>query len=174
MGGGVFFSNRIDDAFAVVDAAARDVDVLYENRFAGKTNAQGKLLIPSLRSYQRNKISIDPRDLPVDAEAPMTQTVVAPADRNGIVVRFGVKTDIKAAVVIFAGKDGKFIAPGSRGRLDGAEELFVVGYDGRAYLKGLKAANTVVVGDGGDECRASFPFAPRQNSQIIIGPVVCQ
>ena len=174
MGGGVFLSNRVDDAFAVVDVGAPGVDVLYENRLAGKTNAQGQFLIPSLRSYQRNKISIDPRDLPVDAEAPVTQDVVAPADRNGVVVAFGVKTDVKAAVVILTGKDGKFIAPGSRARLDGTEEPFVVGYDGRAYLKGLGATNTVVVGEGEEECRASFPFTPKKNSQVVIGPVVCQ
>src|SRR5438105_3579608 len=174
MCGGVLFSIRVDDAFAVFDVGAPGVDVLYENRLAGKTNAQGQFLIPSLRSYQRNKVSIDPRDLPVDAEAPATQNVVAPADRNGVVVAFGVKTDVKAAVVILTGKDGKFIAPGSRARLDGTEEPFVVGYDGRAYLKGLGATNTVVVGESDDECRASFPFTPKKNSQVVIGPVVCQ
>jgi outer membrane usher protein len=174
MGGGVFLSNRIDDAFAVVDAGAPGVDVLYENRPSGKTNAQGQLLIPSLRSYQRNKISIDPRDLPVDADAPTTQNIVAPADRSGVVVGFGVKTDVRAAVVILSGKDGKVIAPGSQGQLEGTNEPFVVGYDGRAYVKGLGATNTIVVGDAGGECRASFPFTPQKNSQVVIGPVVCQ
>ena len=49
----------------------------------------------------------------------------------------------------------------SRARLDGTEEPFVVGYDGRAYLKGLEATNTVVVGESEEECRASFPFTPK-------------
>jgi outer membrane usher protein FimD/PapC len=53
-------------------------------------------------------------------------------------------------------------------------EPFVVGYDGRAYVKGLRATNSIVVGDGGSECRASFPFTPKKNSQVVIGPVVCQ
>jgi outer membrane usher protein len=174
MGGGVFLSNRIDDAFAVVDAGAPDVDVLYENRPAGKTNAQGLLLIPSLRSYQKNQIAIDARDLPVDAEAPMTRNVVAPADRSGVVVGFGVKTDIKAAVVILLDKNGKFVEPGSQGWLEGANEAFVVGYDGRAYVKGLGNTNMMVVGNGANECRASFPYASHTNSQIVIGPVICQ
>ncbi len=174
MGGGVFLSNRIDDAFAVVDVGAPNVDVLYENRPAGKTNAQGQLLIPSLRSYQSNKLSIDARDLPVDADVPTTQNFAAPADRSGIVVGFGVKTDVKAAVVILTDKGGKFIAPGSTGRLEGVNDPFVVGYDGRAYIKGLGATNTVVVGDDGGECRAAFSFTPKKNSQVVIGPVVCQ
>jgi outer membrane usher protein len=174
MGGGVFFANRIDDAFAVVDAGAPGVDVLYENRPAGTTNAQGLLLIPSLRSYQKNQIAIDSRDLPVDAEAPMTRDVVAPADRSGVLVGFGVKTDVRAAVVILADKDGKFLVPGSQGRLEGGTEPFVVGYDGRAYVKGLGAANTIVVGDAGGECRASFPYTPQRDTQVVIGPVVCR
>jgi outer membrane usher protein len=174
MGGGVFFSNRIDDAFAVVDAGAPDVDVLYENRPAGKTNALGLLLIPSLRSYQKNQIAIDSRDLPVDAEVPMTRDVVAPTDRSGVVVGFGVKTDVKAAVVILSDKTGKFIEPGSRGQLEGANEPFVVGYDGRAYVKGLGITNTIVVGDGENECQASFPYTSQKNSQVVIGPVLCQ
>jgi outer membrane usher protein len=174
VGGGVFSSNRIDDAFAVVDAGAPNVDVLYENRPAGKTNAQGQLLIPSLRSYQRNKIAIDPRDLPVDADAPMTQNVVAPADRSGVVVGFGVKTELKAAVVVFSDKSGKFILPGSQGQLEGANEPFVVGYDGRAYVKGLGANNSVVITRAEGECHVSFPFMPKKNSQVVIGPMVCQ
>jgi outer membrane usher protein len=174
MGGGIFLSNRINDSFAVVDAGAAGVDVLYENRPAGTTNAQGKLLIPTLRSYQNNKIAIDPRGLPVDADAPVTQNVVAPADRSGVVVAFGVKTEVSAAVVILADKGGKFLAPGSTGRLESANEDFLIGYDGRAYIKGLGATNTVVIrGDAGD-CRASFPFTPQKNSQVVIGPVVCQ
>jgi outer membrane usher protein len=174
MGGGVFFANRIDDAFAVVDAGAPNVDVLYENRPAGVTNAQGLLLIPNLRSYQRNKISIDPRGLPVDADAPVTQDILAPADRSGVIAAFKIKTDIKAAVVILQGKDGAFIAPGSHGRNEATKEDFVVGYDGRAYLKGLRAANTVVVDDGDAQCRASFAYEPKRNSQVVIGPVACQ
>jgi outer membrane usher protein len=104
----------------------------------------------------------------------MTRDVVAPADRSGVTVGFGVKTDVKAAVVVLSDKNGHFVEPGSQGRLEGANEAFVVGYDGRAYVKGLGVTNTIVVGDGADECRVSFPFTPQKNSQVVIGPVVCQ
>jgi outer membrane usher protein len=174
MGGGVFFTNRIDDAFAVVNVGAPGVDVLYENRPAGRTNGQGQLLLPNLASYQRNNIAIDPRGLPLDADAPVTQTLVTPAHRGGVVVNLDVKAEANGAVVILHGKDGKVLAPGSSGQLDGANEAFVVGYDGRAYVKGLGATNTVVVKHAGDECRASFPYTPDKNTQVSIGPVVCQ
>jgi outer membrane usher protein len=174
MSGGVFLANRIDDAFAVVNVGAPEVGVLYENRPVGKTDANGQILIPDLRSYQANKVAIDARDLPVDADAPVTQNIAVPADRSGIRVDFGVVTEVKAAVVVLNGKDGKFIAPGLHGRLESGGEAFIVGYDGRAYIKGLDAKNTVVVDLGASECRASFPFASQKNTQVVIGPVVCQ
>jgi outer membrane usher protein len=174
MGGGVFFSDRIDDAFAVVDAGAANVDVLYENRPAGKTNAQGKLLLPNLRSFESNKISIDAGGLPVNAEAPITQNFAAPTDRGGIVVNFGIKTEPKAAVLILKHPNGKFVDAGASGRLEGAEEPFAIGYDGRAFIKGLGASNTVVVTTDRGECRATFPYAPQENTQVVVGPVVCQ
>ena len=174
MGGGSFFSQRIDDAFAVIDAGAPGVDVLYENRPAGKTDAQGKLLLPNLRSYQTNKVSIDARDLPVDADAPVTQNIVAPSDRAGVVVNFGIKTDTKAAVLILKHPNGRFVAAGSSGQLEGASEPFAVGYDGRAYVKGLGATNNIVVSHADGECRATFSYAPKENSQVVVGPVVCK
>ena len=174
IGGGVFLANRIDDAFAVVDAGAPNVDVLYENRPAGKTDGQGRILIPSLRSYQTNKIAIDPRGLPLDAEAPVVHDVVAPADRSGVVVRFGVKTETNAAVLILSHRDGTFVPPGTGGSLEASNQPFVVGYDGRAYLTGLGPTNTVVVDDSHGPCRASFAFAPKKDSQVVVGPLTCQ
>ena len=59
MAGDIFFSNRITDAFAaVVDAGMPGVAVAYENRPVGTTDSQGELLVPGLRSYQKNRISI--------------------------------------------------------------------------------------------------------------------
>jgi outer membrane usher protein len=50
----------------------------------------------------------------------------------------------------------------------------VVGYDGRAFVQGLGATNTVVITEPAGECRATFPFAAKDNTQVVIGPLVCQ
>jgi outer membrane usher protein len=174
LGNGVFFSNRIDDSFAVVDTGAPGVPVFYENRPYGETNKNGQLLIPSLRSYGNNRISIDPKGLPVTAEIEKTDDVVTPADRSGVVVNFKSKTDTRSAVVIFTGANGKPIPAGSRGRIDGSEGAFVVGYDGRSFIKDLKSANMAIVTTDSGECRASFAYTPAGDRQIVIGPVACQ
>ncbi|RDJ26832.1 fimbrial biogenesis outer membrane usher protein [Bosea caraganae] len=181
-GGGVFLANRIDDAFAIAKVGAPDVDVLFENRVVARTNASGSALIPSLRSYQANRISIDPRGLPVTAVAETTQEVTAPPDRAGVVVDFGVRSAANAAIVILHGRDGKPLGAGLRGALlPGLRGTvaqapgFAVGYDGRAFIEHLGPENEVGIrlGDGG-ECRARFAFAPRENIQVTLGPVPCQ
>src|SRR5207244_4599 len=124
IGGGVVLSNRIEDAFAVAGASLPRIEVLYESGPVGKTNSDGKILIPGLRSYQKNQVAIDPRDLPINAEAPTTQNVVAPTDRGGVVVSFGAKNDNDTAMVILTDKDRKPVAVGSRVRLENGEETF--------------------------------------------------
>lgn len=173
MGGDVFFSNWIDDGFAVVDAGAPNVEVSYENRPVGTTDKQGLLLVPSLRSYQANKITIDPANLPVDAELETTHDVVAPADRAGVLVKFKLHSDTAAALVVFVRADGTFLPAGSAGRVDGGDE-FVVGYDGQAFVKNLGGANLATIELANGSCRASFDFAAHPGEQVRIGPVTCQ
>jgi outer membrane usher protein len=174
MGGGVFATNRIDDSFAVVDTGTPGVPVFYENRPIGKTNAGGKLLVPNLRAYGKNKISIDPKELGVNDEIETVEEVVAPADRSGVLVTFKTKTNVPAAVVILVGADGKPLAVGSKGKLDGDDTEFVVGYEGRAFVKDLKSANNVTITLEKGECHASFDFAAVSDHQVMIGPVSCR
>jgi outer membrane usher protein len=174
MGDGVFIGNRIRDSFAVVDAGVPGVAVSQNNRPIGVTGLWGKLLVPDLRSYQSNRIGIDPSGLPTTAEAEATQKTIVPANHGGVYVDFGVKKDVRAAIVVLTRKDGKFLPPGSKGRLAGSEESFVVGYDGQAYVKHLAASNNLVADDGEAECRAAFPYSPAAGKRTTIGPVICQ
>ncbi|MBY0530451.1 MAG: fimbria/pilus outer membrane usher protein [Xanthobacteraceae bacterium] len=173
MNSGVHFSNRIDDSFAIVDVGAANVTVLYENRPIGKTNNAGVLVVPSLRAYQANKLSIDPRGLPVNAEIPVVQEVVVPADRSGVVVKFGVNAGSNAASIVLVGRNGKHLAVGSIARVNGQQSEHVIGYDGRLFVRNLKATNFVVVDIGSGKCRATFPFSESNDSIRAIGPIVC-
>jgi outer membrane usher protein len=173
MGGGVFLSNRIDDAFAVVRVGAPNVPVLYENQQIGVTDADGMILIPTLRSYDKNTITIDPTDLPVDADVATTRSIIAPADRSGVLVDFGVQTGTRSALVIFTRTDGAFVPAGSLGKSDTDEE-FIVGYDGWAFLKALSPQNTVVIETPQGPCQAQFSYEPRANEQVTVSPVICR
>lgn len=109
----------------------------------------------------------------VNDEIETTEEVVAPADRSGVLVSFKTKTNVQAAVVILVGADGKPLAVGSKGKLDGGDADFVVGYDGRAFVKDLKGANSVTVSLEKGECHASFDYATVSDRQVTVGPVSC-
>jgi outer membrane usher protein len=173
IGGGVFLSNRIDDAFALVETGAPDVDVMYENRPAGKTNRSGRALVPGLRAYESNRITIDPRNLPIDAEIRKTEEIVVPASRSGVRVDIAVRRDPHSAVIVLKQRDGQPLPAGSPGLLNGRVK-FVVGYDGRAFLTGLSPSNEVAVTVGATECKSRFNYQPLPNEQTVISPVVCQ
>ncbi|RUX96100.1 MULTISPECIES: fimbria/pilus outer membrane usher protein [Mesorhizobium] len=172
MGSGIFLTDRIDDSFAVIETGLPNVGVLYENRPSGVTDAKGRLLLPRLRSYQRNKIAIDTTNLPVDADVATTQDVIAPADRAGVRVDFRVRTNVDAAVLILSGPDGQPLEAGSHGTINGNQD-FVIGYDGRAYVKGLARENIVAAETAKGSCQAAFGYTPKANGQVVI-PVACR
>lgn len=175
LGGGTFFTNRIDDAFAVVDAGAPNVDVFYENRPVATTGSNGMVLVPYLRAYQNNSISIDARNLAVDADVPRTKAVVVPSDRGGALIKFGISQDARNAVVVVKGADGATIPVGSRVRLADADEEAVIGYGGEVYLRGLKDRNSLLVDrPGGPPCQAEFEYRSVAGDRVTIRDVVCR
>jgi outer membrane usher protein len=172
--GGIFATNRIDDAFAVVDAGAPDVEVSFENRPAGRTNGSGKLLVPNLRSWEPNTVAIDPRNLPVDASAGSTRDVVVPADRSGVVIDFNVAKTTRSALVSLTDAEGKALEAGLHGQVEGSGEAFVIGYDGEAYIGALGEQNNIVVDLlEGRTCRAQFAYRAQSGTQVKIRNVVC-
>jgi outer membrane usher protein len=173
-GGGVFATNRIDDAFAVVNVGAPNVEVRSSNRAIGRTDGSGRIIVPDLGSYRENRIDIDTSDLPVDAVTDSTRTVVVPAQQSGVVVDFGVKANAEAAIVSFIGPDGKPLDPGTIGNMNGADEAFVVGYDGQAFIQGLKPQNSAVLRLDSGPCTAWFGYKARPGIQVTVRDVVCR
>ena len=67
--GEVAVSRRIDRAFGLVNLPGfPDVRVYLDNREAGRTDADGRLLLPGLRPYESNRVRLEVDDLPLDAE----------------------------------------------------------------------------------------------------------
>lgn len=173
-GGDFFLTHRIDDAFAVVDVGAPEIDVFYENRPVGTTGRDGRMIVPDLRALQENRISIDPTGLPVDVVVPSAERIVSPMPRAGVKVDFEMASTASAAVVAFRDQAGHPIDLGSSVRLAGGEDASFVGYDGEAYLQGLSDRNeAVITTPGGTVCRATFDFMPKRGAQVRIDAVPC-
>jgi outer membrane usher protein len=172
--GDVFLARRIGEAFAIVDAGHPGVPVLSQNRPVGRTGNNGKILIPDVVPYHKNKIEIETGELPIDAEVLQTETHTVVARNSGSVVKLNVATSISAAVVVFKLGDGSFVPAGSAITLNGGHEPFIAGYDGQAYLTGLKLENSAVVQHAEGTCRASFTYAPQAGAQVFIDGVLCR
>lgn len=175
MGGGVFASRRIYDGFAVVSTdGVPNVPVKDENRPVGSTNSQGLLLVPTLQSYQNNKISIDPTNLPVDMRIKQVNMNVVPRLGSGLNVKFAME-QVHAASLILHRPDGKDVAMGAQAFLNGSQDsVGWVGYDGRLYLEGLKADNRLTLRGEGEDCSLRFPYHAKANTLPEIGPLVCK
>lgn len=172
--GDVFATNTIYDSFAVVDTdATPGVQVLQENRPIGRTNDDGRLLVPELRSYDDNRIAIDPRDVPPDADVPSLVQRVRPQDRSGVVLHFPVRAS-RGALLTLVDAQGAPLPVGSRVRLGVADAWVVVGYDGQAFVRALEPTNTLhaLLSDG-RTCSVGFAFVPLPGALPQIGPLRC-
>ncbi|WP_170207659.1 fimbria/pilus outer membrane usher protein [Luteibacter pinisoli] len=175
MGGHVFAARRIDDAFALVSTeGAPDIPVLLENRRTGVTDSNGLLLVARLNAWQDNRLAIDPIDLPADQRVQRVDSVVAPADRSGVIVRFPV-TRVRAALAILVDDAGTPLALGSTVDV-GSGEPAVVGYDGQAYLDHLKGSTTTlnVTRPDGTRCIATLAYPAQAHDLPELGPLPCK
>jgi outer membrane usher protein len=173
--GGLFASNRIDDAFAVVDTdGVGGIRVDRENRPVGTTDSSGRFLVPDLRSFDVNRISIDPLDAPLDAVIPTTVQQVRPQDRSGVVVHFPVKSS-HGALIRLVDEVGKAIPVGSVATLKSSGVAAPVGYDGEAYIVDLQAHNEVgVERRDGRRCSVEFDYQQKPGQIETIGPLRCR
>ena len=173
--GSFFASNPIQDSFAIVDTDGQaGLQVSYENRPVDRTDASGQVLVPDLRSYEVNRLSIDPTDLPFDADVGPTVKLVRPDDRSGVVVNFKIKR-IRAALLRLVDAAGAPIPVGATVQVEPDPGLVPVGFDGEAYVQGLPPhARVRVVLANGAHCTIAFDYVVRPGEIPRIGPLVCR
>ena len=175
IGGEVFATRQIDDAFAVIDAGSPGVEVEFENRPIGKTGRRGKMLIPDLRSYESNAISINPESLPIHSSVDKTSEKIVPHTKSGVWMDFGIKTQIQSAVVVLKRQDGQFVAAGSVVSLEDGTDGNVVGYDGQAYLTEVSGRRRLVVSQTGfPNCGVDVDFGISGQGRNEFGPLACE
>jgi outer membrane usher protein len=174
MGGSVFAGRRIYDGFAVVSTdGVPDVPVKLHNNLVGRTDKDGLLMIAPLNAYQKNLVSIEPMELPVNVKVDRVAVDVATRERAGTLVPF-VITPIKAATVILHDAKGVLIPLGASVALNGSDASAFVGYDGMVYLEGLKPNNTVRVTHDAMTCAARFDYQDPGDTVAQIGPLRCE
>jgi outer membrane usher protein len=172
---GLFLSNTIYDSFAIVDTGPMaHVHVLQENREVGRTNSSGRLLVPDMRSFDLNHITIAPTDIPPDATVNDASREIRPQDRSGVVVRFPVKVS-RGALLRLVDEEGVPLSVGSTAILRASSVSVPIGYEGEAYVENLDSQNELSV-ERTDRrrCSVAFSYQPVPDEIPTIGPLTCR
>src|SRR5262245_54055028 len=85
-------TRRIDDSFVAVQLASplEGVRVYSNNQEVGRTDREGRLIVPNVGSFHETQIAIDESDVPLDHAIGALRRVVAPAYRSGALLHFDV------------------------------------------------------------------------------------
>jgi outer membrane usher protein len=175
MGGGVFTASRVSDAFVIVDTNGHaNIPVRYEHQFVGRTNRNGKMIVPFAPAYYGATYEIDPLGLDPDVRTPVTEQRVAVRRNAGLVVRFPVER-VASALVELVDESGEPLPLGSSVVVSGTDDVLVVGWGGVVYLENARPSNLLTVTrPRGGTCQAIVEHTGARGIVPKIGPVVCR
>jgi outer membrane usher protein len=175
VGRSLTLADRVPDAFAIVETGGQaGVPVYFENRLMGRTDQDGRLVVPSVAAYSAGKYAIDPLGLPPDVSVGATETRVAVRRGSGAIVHFDVSPDM-AATLVLVDPSGRPLPLGSTVTIDGRNDVVPVGWDGVVYLEHAAASSRLTVVDSeGRRCTATVEAAGAGRRDASRQRVVCR
>ena len=152
------------------------VEILHDGQPVGRTDSQGRILVPALRPFEDNTITAVPEDLPLTAMLDSNRLVVRPYSHGVLSAVMPVSggdsrvfslhlahgsSDRAASEEIPSGDGlapGEFVPAGAEVTLSG--HTFPVGTQGIAQLPVTRAPAAAVVSWPGGSCRVHVPGLP--------------
>jgi outer membrane usher protein len=169
---GVMPSRTLDQSFAVIQLADfPGVEVEVDNQPVGRTDRKGRVLVDSLRPYEKNEVSIDANELPIDAVLATPSMVVTPAWRSGPVVAFPV-TRARAATFRLRLEDGSVVPAGAVAQV--GKRTYPVALDGLLYVEDRTAAKSAKVTWSGRSCQVGMQGIRSNEPLVDYGNVICR
>jgi outer membrane usher protein FimD/PapC len=172
-------SRPITDSFGLVKVGdLQGVRVYLNNQEIGRTDAGGKVFLPTLGSYEENKVSISDKDIPMEYSLPEIAKYVSPPLRSGSLIRFDAKR-FQAVTGKLNIRTEEGVRPVEysevRMQAQGKEAAFPTGRGGEFYLENMEPG----------EYKGSFVFQgktctiglviPKTEEMIIdLGSLVCE
>lgn len=138
----VAFLRPVTDSFGIVEVGKLPgVRVYHSAQEIGRTDAQGRVFLPNLGSYQANRVAIDDRDIPIEYMIGEKEMNVSPPLRSGSLIRFEVNR-IQAVTGRLRVKVGAVSRPAEYLDLsvtvNGKAEISPTGKGGEFYLENVK------------------------------------
>lgn len=168
----IYPTRYVTDSFAVVETEQSNIPVMIGNQLIGRTDNNGKLLVPDLDSYLENRLSIDPMFLPANAIVDSIEKLVTPRRKGGIYVKLPIVLS-QSALARVVTTDLQPLPAGAILADKNSDKNFIAGWDGDVYIENLYETLTLFWADG--ECFVDINPAEDQSLALPrIGPFVCQ
>jgi outer membrane usher protein len=172
IGGDVFATRSVTDSFALVDIAGiPEMDVMVDNQIVRQSDQNGRALIRNLRAYESNRISVDPRQLPLDTRIDSDRMTVAPRYRSGLVVKFPVARE-RSGTFKLQLPNGRWVPTGAEVVLKG--NRFPVALDGLVYVTGLDHGMSGHAEWRDGQCDFRVDAPPSDDPLPDLGTIVCR
>lgn len=174
LAGRIFAMRPITGSYGVVRVGNyKNVRVYADNNLVGKTDDEGYALLPYLRPYGLNEISVEQMDLPLDAEIGALKITAVPYFRSGVLVEFPIRASRGATLIVVA-EDGKLIPTGAIARIIGQKDEFPVAFNGEVYLTGLAAENELEISWHEQNCRINALMPVSADPLPSLGTFICK
>ena len=169
-----FPTRRISGSYGLVQLPGiQNARIYVDNQFSTRTDSEGYALLPRLRPYVFNHVSLEQSDLPIDTRIDQLVARPVPAWRSGVLVKFAVKK-AKAATLRVVDDKGTDIPAGALVSVRGMSDSFAIGREGLAYVEGLAAENVLDISWGDQHCEVSIPYVPSEDLIPYLGEFVCR
>ena len=171
----LFATRRVSGSYALVEVPGyADVGVGFNGRVLARTNADGKALVPGLLPYAVNAIRLDPAELPISAELDSIEQTAVPGNRNGVIIRFPVRSG-RGALIKIVFDDDQPAPAGAELELVGDKQEFFVARRGEAFVTGLQPSNQLRLKWLDRSCVLTVVLEPAVSQDDIarVGPLKC-
>ena len=169
-----FASRRLGSSFAAVQVGDyAGVRVYADNQLVGVTDEDGVVMVPSLRAFDRNMISIEEEDLPIEAQVAETAVAVRPFARSGTIVRFAPRRE-RGVLMQVRLEDGSNLPAGAEVSVEGGAGSYVAVSGGELYVPDLAGAAVLSASWGGRSCRFNVSVPDDGDPQPRLTGLVCR
>lgn len=163
---GITLSNELSDTFTIIHAKGA-AGATINNAPGNRLDYFGNGIVPYVSAYQKNYVSIDPSELPLDVEVAATEQEIIPRANSAILVNFSTKS---GKAVLFdlqpQGDDGKLPPMASEVYDQAGNSVGFVGQGGRMLVKGIDDSGklTIVWGENqAERCEIAYDLAKSAN-----------
>jgi outer membrane usher protein len=175
----MFLSRPINDSFAKVKVGGlENVRVYYYGNEVGKTDKDGSLIIPEIRSFHDNRIDIENRDIPIDYRVASLTQYISPPYRSGSVVEFDIQKIQGITGTIYILEEGQEKVIESALIIIETKDRIIkglVGKEGEFYIENVPSGrHHARLIYSGKECRFDIIIPESDEIFIDTGKIICE